>query len=178
MNRSAFYRTVRIGDKFDYRTNGLRCGYRYQVTSVERTSNPATFGIKHVAEFGGGCSIFSADEFVWRVSTGLPGADGVPVMLTNEPTGPGVYRIEDWIPFVIEIPTGLTIKYYGMYEQEHDPDDPDAPRAGLLLIELETEAVLHLEPWTGRETKRIAYSARVNDLFDQLVESIRIDRDR
>ncbi len=179
-SRTAFYDTVQVGDRFDYRTNGLRCGFRFKVSSVAATSSPRTFGIEDVSDYGGGCGRFVDDptvardvDFIWRVRPGIPGRDGVQVMLIDEPTGPGTYRIDDTVRLVIDVPEGMVISYFGYYEQEPDPDDPDGPDSGLLLIDVETGSVLHIDPDTGRETKRITTSRAVSDLFDQLIASIR-----
>ena len=179
-SRATFYDTVQVGDIFDYRTNGLRCGFRFKVTSVAATASPRTFGIEDVSDYGGGCGRFVDDptvardvDFIWRVRPGIPGRDGVQVMLIDEPTGPGTYRIDDTVRLVIDVPEGMVISYFGYYEQEPDPDDIDGPDSGLLLIDEETGSALHIDPDTGRETRRITTSRAVSDLFDQIMASIR-----
>ena len=99
-SRAALYDTVQVGDSFDYRMNGLRCGSRFRVTSVTTTASPRTFGVEYIRDYGGWCGGFVDDpgaaktvDFVWRVRPGIPGVDGVRVMLRNEPTGLGPVHI-------------------------------------------------------------------------------------
>ena len=99
-SRAASYDTVRVGDAFDYRTNGLDCGFRFKVTSLAATTSPRAFGIEFVRQFGGWCVGFVDDpgtamdvEFVWRVRPGIPGPDGIRVLLQREPVGEGTYRL-------------------------------------------------------------------------------------
>ena len=182
-SRAAFYDTVQVGDTFDYRTNGLRCGFRFRVTSVPATGAPTSFGIEDASGYGygGSCDYFPDDpgaakdvQFVWRTGPGIPSPDGVPVLLYGEPTGKGTYRLDEAVSYVIDIPAGIVITFGGMYHIEPDPDDPDQPRKGLLLIDVETGSVLHIDPDTGRESKRITTSRAVSDLFDQIIASIRM----
>ena len=93
-SRAAFYDTVTVGDRFDYRTNGLDCGFRFKVTSLGAPTTPRTFGIERIRRYGTRCGDAVDDpgaardvEFVWRVRTGLPGADGVRVLIPDEPIG-------------------------------------------------------------------------------------------
>ena len=51
-SRAAFYDTVKVGESFDYRTNGLECGLRFKVTSVATTTTP-TFGLEWVFLYRG-----------------------------------------------------------------------------------------------------------------------------
>ena len=111
ISRTAFYDTVQVGDRFDYRTNGIRCGFRFKVSSVAATSSLRTFGIEDVSDYGGGCGRFVDDptvardvDFIWRVRPGIPGRDGVQVMLIDEPTGQGTFRIDDTVRLVIDVP--------------------------------------------------------------------------
>ena len=57
-SRAAFYDTVRVGDRFDYQTNGILCAFRFTVTSVPETASPRTFGIERVNRYGGWCGEF------------------------------------------------------------------------------------------------------------------------
>ena len=54
-SRAAFYDTVKVGDRFDYQTNGIRCAFRFKVTSVAETASPKAFGIEFVNRYGGWC---------------------------------------------------------------------------------------------------------------------------
>ena len=73
-SRAAFYDTVAVGDSFDYRTNGLDCGFRFKVISVAATVSLRTFGIEYVSTYGGRCGSFPVDDpgavkdvdFVWK----------------------------------------------------------------------------------------------------------------
>ena len=98
-SRAAFYDTVKVGDSFDYRTNGLECGLRFKVTSVATTTTP-TFGLEWVFLYGGYCEGLDGMpgaardvEFVWGVGPGIPDPDGVNALLRNEPAGAGTYRL-------------------------------------------------------------------------------------
>ena len=82
-SRAAFYDTVKAGESFDYRTNGLECGLRFKVTSVATTTTP-TFGLEWVFLYGGYCEGLDGMpgaardvEFVWGVGPGIPDPDGV-----------------------------------------------------------------------------------------------------
>ena len=182
-SRASFYDTVQVGDTFDYRTNGLRCGFRFRVTSFAATAAPRSFGIEDASGYGygGSCDYFPDDpgtaknvDFVWRAGPGIPSPDGVPVLLYGEPTGKGTYRLDEGVSYVIDVPAGIVITFGGMYHIEPDPDDPDQPDSGLLLIDVETGSVLHIDPDTGRESRRVTTSRAVSDLFDQIIASIRV----
>ena len=55
-SRAGFYDGVQVGDSFDFRTYGLDCGFRFEVTSVSPGRSPRTFGIQRVGRFGQHCS--------------------------------------------------------------------------------------------------------------------------
>ena len=109
-SRAGFYDTVQVGDSFDYQTNGLDCGFRFKVTSIAATASPRTLGIEYARAYGGRCSVWVDDptaakdmHFVWKVPPGVPGPDGVRVLLPNEPAGEGTYRLDSGIPWVIDV---------------------------------------------------------------------------
>ncbi len=179
-SRADFYDMVQVGDTFDYRTNGLDCGFRFEVTSIGTTTGPRTFGIEDAASYGGWCSGFVDDpgaakpvEFIWRVRPGIPAADGVPVLLHGEPVGQGTYRLSEHWPWVIDVPAGLTIVYRGQVINEPDASRPDAPESTLVLKDVGTGSVLHIDPRTGRAGPAYITAPHLSDLFDQLIASIR-----
>ena len=77
-SRAAFYDTVRVGDRFDYQTNGILCAFRFTVTNVAETASPRSFGIEPVNSYGGWCGEFVDDpgaakavNFVWAPPSSL-----------------------------------------------------------------------------------------------------------
>ena len=179
-SRADFYDMVQVGDTFDYRTNGFDCGFRFKVTSIGTTTGPRTFGIEDAASYGAWCGSFVDDpgaakpvEFIWRVRPGIPAADGVPVLLHGEPVGQGTYRLSEHWPWVIDVPPGLTIVYRGQVINEPDASRPDAPESTLVLKDVGTGSVLHIDPRTGRAGPAYVTAPHVSDLFDQLIASIR-----
>ena len=178
-SRVAFYDTVQVGDTFDYRTNGLDCGFRFKVTSLGATATPRTLGIERLRRYGTRCGGFVDSpgaardvEFVWRVRTGIPGADGVRVMLVDEPTGPGTYRIARDLPWVIDIPAGAEIVFEGIWINA-PVEGSNLPNTAALLRDVATGSTLHIDPETGRAFHRFITSDEVDALFDQIAASIR-----
>ena len=184
-SRAAFYDTVQVGDSFDYRTNGLACGFRFKVASIGTQAPPRTFGIEYVRVYGGRCGDFVADpgaakdvHFVWKVPAGIPGPGGVRVLLTNEPAGEGTYRIDLGWPWVIDVPAGMQVIQDGSRVLEPAEDAPaDAPRSVVALLDADTGSWLSIDPATGVEVARSVTSAEVGALFDQIMASLRSARD-
>ena len=181
-SRAAFYDTVRVGDSFDYRTNGPDCAFRFKVTSVAAAATPRVFGIEYLRGYGGWCEDFVDDpgaatdvEFVWGVRPGIPGPDGVRALLRGEPAGEGTYRLYEGVPYVLDVPAGMRVIQNGMYYRDyyHLPPPPNAPRAHVTLTDADTRSVLLIDPDTGREIERRTTSLDVDALFDQIVASIR-----
>ena len=178
-SRSAFYDTVTVGDRFDYRTNGLDCGFRFKVTSLGAPTTPRTFGIERIRRYGTRCGDAVDDpgaardvEFVWRVRTGLPGADGVRVLIPDEPTGQGTYRIARNLPWVIDIPAGAEIVFEGI-RINRPVVGSNLPNTAALLRDVATGSTLHIDPETGRAFHRFITSDEADALFDQIAASIR-----
>ena len=182
-SRADFYDTVQVGDRFDYRTNGLRCGFRFKVTSVAATVSPTTLGIEIIRAYGGSCGGFVDDpgaartvDFVWGVRPGLPGLGGMRVMLRNEPTGPGTYRLDERYECVIDVPAGMQVIYDSHLHLEPSADaPPDAPRRSIILLDAETGSQLDIDPNRCTEILRITTSSAVGALFDQIIVSIRYE---
>ena len=180
-SRAGFYDTVQVGDSFDYRTNGPACGFRFNVTSIAATASPRTFGIEYVRAYGGRCSVWVDDpaavedmHFVWRVPAGVPGPDGVRVLLHNEPTGRGTYRLYPKGPWVIDVPAGMQVILKGLLVLEPAADAPaGAPRSAVVLLDAATDSSLAIDPATGRQAGRRVTSAGVHVLFDQIMASLR-----
>ena len=178
-SRAAFYNTIQVGDTFDYRTNGLDCGFRFKVASVAGTTTPRTLGLTYLRGYGTRCGGFVDNpgtahdvEFVWGVRTGLPGADGVRVMVVDEPTGPGTYRIARDLPWVIDIPAGTEIVFEGV-RLLAIVEGRDYPHKAVPLVDVETGSTLGIDVETGRDFYRNTTSDEVDALFDQIVDSIR-----
>ena len=178
-SRAAFYSTVQVGDTFDYRTNGLDCGFRFKVTSLGAPTTPRTFGIERIRRYGTRCGDAVDDpgaardvEFVWRVRTGLPGADGVRGLIPDEPTGQGTYRIATNLPWVIDIPAGAEIVFEGI-RINRPVVGSNLPNTAALLRDVATGSTLHIDPETGRAFHRFITSDEADALFDQIAASIR-----
>ena len=180
-SRTAVYDTVRVGDRFDYQTRGLDCGYRFKVTRVAATASPRTFGIEYLGRYGGRCSTTVEDptaakdvHFVWKPAAGVPGPGGVRDFILGEPAGPGAYRIHPGVPWVIDVPAGMQVILRGIAVAERSLGDPaDAPQSAVVLLDAATGSSLGINPDTGGETGRHATSAGVHALFDQIMASIR-----
>ena len=178
-SRATFYDTVKIGDTLDYRNLGLDCGFRFKVTSVTSTATPRSFGIERVRAYGHWCGSLEGDSgaardvtFVWGVRTGLPGADGVRVMVVDEPTGPGTYRIARDLPWVIDIPAGAEIVFEG-FLLNRPVVGSNLPVKTAVLMDVGTGSRLHIDPETGRDVYRFITSDEADTLFDQIAASIR-----
>ena len=179
-SRADFYDTVRVGDTFDYRTNGLNCGFRFKVASVAVTTSSRTFGIEYVRGYGGGCEGVAADpgavrdvHFVWGVSPGITGPDGVRRLLSGEPAGAGTYRLEETVQCLIDVPAGSVIFYGGIAEHGPDPAGSDAAVATVVIQDAEMSSWLHIDPDTCEEDFRGTKSPEADALFDQIMASIR-----
>ncbi len=179
-SRADFYDTVQIGHSFDYRTNGLDCGFRFKVASIAAAASTRTFGLENVNRYGGSCGGLVTDPgaakdvyFVWRVPHGVPAPDGVQLLLPGEPAGKGTYRLYPGVRYVIDVPAGSLIVLVGLYEMERDPARPHLPSRGIALNEPRTGSALHINPGTGEEFGRFAKSPEADLLFDQIMASIR-----
>ena len=181
-SRAALYDTVQVCDSFDYRMNGLRCGSRFRVTSVTTTASPRTFGVEYIRDYGGWCGGFVDDpgaaktvDFVWRVRPGIPGSDGMRVMLRNEPTGPGSYRLGEGARCVIDVPVGIQVIYDSHVLLAPSADaPPDAPRRVITLLDAETGAQLDIDSERCRGLGRTFTSPEVHASFDQIIASLRV----
>ncbi len=179
-SRADFYDIVQVGDAFDYRTNGFDCGFRFNVTSIGTTTGPRTFGIEDAGSYGGGCGSFIDDpgaakpvEFIWRVRPGVLGADGVRVLLNGEPVGQGTYRIDTYWRWVIDVPAGMRIIYHGVAINEPDVNRPDQPTSTLVLEDVDTGSVIHIDPSNGHTGQIYIIGTHPSTLFEQLIASIR-----
>ena len=180
-SRADFYDTVQLGDMFEYHTdNGGVCMVRFKVTSIGMTTSPRTFGIEQAAQYRTWCLPFVDDPaaplnvgFIWRVRPGIVGADGVRVLLNGEPVGQGTYRIDTYWPWVIDVPAGLTIVYHGVAINELDVNRPNQPESTLVLEDVDTGSVLHIDPSNGHTGQIYIIGPHPSTLFDQLIASIR-----
>ena len=179
-SRAAFYDTVKVGDAFDYRTNGLACSFRFEVTSVAPAATPRVFGVEHVQRSGDGCGGVVDDprtaqdvEFVWRVPPGPPGLGAVPLLLPGKPAGEGTYRIYEGVPFVVDVPAGRELTLGGYADLDFPRYPPSPSWAGVTLIDAATGSSLAIDPSTGTEVERVTTSPAVDAMFDQVMASIR-----
>lgn len=187
-SRGNFFDTVEVGDVFDYRTLGLLCAKRFRVTSIGPAASPRVFGITRVAQYGGWCSLWPDDpahprqvEFVWNVGTGMESRDGIRTLLYQEPTGEGTYRLFSKTAYVLDVPEDVQISLDGYLQFHADPNDPDGTDSSVLLTDVDTGSLLHIDPDTGKEISRYFEPGaltsdarqRVNEQFDQIVASIR-----
>ena len=180
-SRADFYDMVQVGDMFDYHTdNGGVCMVRFKVTSIGMTTSPRTFGIEQATQYRTWCLPFVDDPaaplnvgFIWRVRPGIVGADGVRVLLNGEPVGQGTYRIDTYWPWVIDVPAGLTIVYHGVAINELDVNRPNQPESTLVLEDVDTGSVLHIDPSNGHTGQIYIIGPHPSTLFDQLIASIR-----
>ena len=180
-SRADFYDMVQVGDMFEYHTdNGGVCMVRFKVTSIGMNTSPRTFGIEQAAQYRTWCLPFVDDPaaplnvgFVWRVRPGIVGADGVRVLLNGEPVGQGTYRIDNYWPWVIDVPAGMTIVYHGVAINELDVNRPNQPESTLVLEDVDTGSVLHIDPSNGHTGQIYIIGTHPSTLFDQLIASIR-----
>ena len=188
LDRSAMLDIMSVGDKFDFRTNGIDCGYRFEITSLPTSSsNPRVFGVQPVGlGYGGWCAMPIHDptsyrdvQFVWQVPPGRPTESPsrvvTPNLLYNEPVGPGTYQIADYFPLLIEVPPGHTL-VYGSYAKNELPHGVDGPSTSILLIDPRSGSILHIDPSTGEELKRHIVNPGGDNatvLFDHIISTIR-----
>ena len=174
VSRAALYDAVRVGDAFDFRTNGLDCGRRFSVTDVSTSATAMVFGIETVRAYGGWCDGVAADsvEFIWKVRPGIVGPDGVRVPLRDEPLTEGTYRLSPDVDFLFDVPEGVQVIVRGVYGCDC-PGDAEYTGPAVVLVDATTTSQLEINPKTGDELARRAVSSEVDDLFDQIVSSIR-----
>jgi len=179
-SRATFYDTVEVGDSFDYRTNGLDCSFRFEVTSVATAATPLVFGVEHVQRSGDGCG-GSVDDpraandvrFVWRVPPGPPGPGALPVLQRGQPSGEGTYRLYEGVPFVVDVPAGRELTLGGSADLDFPRYPPNRLWGMVTLIDASTGSILAIDPATGTEVERVTTSPAVDALFDQIMASIR-----
>ena len=180
-SRAAFYDAVRVGDSFDFRTYGLDCGFRFEVTSVAPSRSPRTFGVQRVGRFGERCSqiVDQPDtprdvHFVWGIRPAIKGSGRVLVLPYGEPAGPGTYRLDGRARCVFEVPPAMQVILEG-YAIGHPPAGfpPDAGHSAALLADAGTESRLGIDPERCLETGRRITSPEVDALFDQIAGSMR-----
>ncbi len=186
IDRSAFFNAMSIGDKFDFQTNGIDCGFRFEITQLPSPTNPRTIGIKPIGVGYGGWCEGPIDNptsprnvhFVWQVPPGLPTADPspntIPILIYDGPVGAGTYQVAQDVPLVIQVLEGHHIIFGGVYisEQEYGRDGPSH---GFYLHHVESGSVLHIDPDSGRETRRIIIhpgGVEAAALFDHIISTI------
>ena len=180
-SRADLYDTVQIGSSFDYRMNGVDCGFRFKVTNIAAAASARSFGLEYVNRYGRRCAgLFTVPGaakdvyFVWRVRHGVPSPDGVQRLLPGEAAGKGTYRLYPGVRYVIDVPAGGLIVLKALYEMARDPDRPHLPSRGILLVDPRTNSKLHINPERGTEFGRYAESPEAGALFDRIMASIRV----
>ena len=180
-SRAGFYDAVQVGDSFDFRTYGLDCGFRFEVTSVSPGRSPRTFGVQRVGRFGERCSqiVDQPDaprdvHFVWGIRPAIKGSGRVLVLPYGDPVGPGTYRLDGRARCVFEVPPAMQVILEG-YAIGHPPAGfpPDAGHSAALLADADTDSRLGIDPERCREAGRHVTSPEVDALFDQIVASMR-----
>ena len=152
------------------------------MTSVAATTSPRTFGIEIIRGYGGWCGGFVDDpgaaksvDFRWSVRPGIPGFDGLRVLIRNEPTGPGSYRLGEGGRCVIDVPVGTQVIFDSHVLLAPSADaPPDAPRRAITLLDAASGAALGIDSERCRQIGRTLTSPEVNALFDQLIASLRL----
>ncbi len=124
VSRAAFYETVAVGDVFELWVN-RNCFGRFRIAGIleEPAGMPRSrlFASEPIASSYALCfSSFTGDYpegdvlFRWRPKQGVMGADGIRVMLRDEPvTGPGTFRVAPYRPLVVDVPAGMTLASHG-----------------------------------------------------------------
>ena len=97
------------------------------------------------------------------------------VMLRNEPTGPGSYRLGEGARCVIDVPVGIQVIYDSHVLLAPSADaPPDAPRRVITLLDAETGAQLDIDSERCRGLGRTFTSPEVHASFDQIIASLRV----
>ena len=113
-------------------------------------------------------------QFVWAPPSGIPVEHGFRVMFTREKHGPGSYRLEYGLPFVIDVPPGNELLRDPTVTVELNSDDPpDFSGHVAVLIDVATGSYLGIDIATGKETHRVTTSPSADALFDQIMASMR-----
>ncbi len=181
-SRQTFYDTVAVGDTFDYKTKPRDCGFRFSVTRVSSTNSTKSFALDLVSEYGGRCRGFVDDpssahdvQFVWRPPPGIATREGVRELIEGEPVGPGTYKLWEPVPWVLDVPAGITITRGSVIEQSPEPDDPNPIYMTIMIHydEAGVRSTLHIDVRTGLEGWRAVHSPGAASVFDQIVDSIR-----
>ena len=181
-SRAGFYDGVQVGDSFDFRTYGLDCGFRFEVTSVSPGRSPRTFGVQRVGRFGERCSqiVDQPDaprdvHFVWGIRPAIKGSGRVLVLPYGDPVGPGTYRLDGRARCVFEVPPAMQVILEGVRHRSparrlsarRGPQRRTARRRrhGIAARQSIAERC--------RETGRRITSPEVDALFDQIAGSMR-----
>ena len=176
--RDALFDSILVGDMFDYQTSRLHCGFRFKVTSVASAASLWTFGIERTTQYGGSCPGF-VDEptaardvhFVWKTRAGIANGENRPrLLLHDEPTGHGTYRLVRDAPWIIDVPADGQVSLFGV-SMGHSPTGDTT--SGVRIEDPETGSRLFIDLDTGRETRRVATSPEADALFDKIMASIR-----
>ena len=172
---AAFYETVQAGDE--------RCWQRYRVTEVlaDPPGEPPRklFAIEDLPFFFSGCSGPISDgqdaiavEMRWSPPAARPGADGIAVMLLDQPVeGGATYRPAPFTTLVIDVPALMRlVRYTGLVVS--------GSGYTLGLMDVQSGSYLILDLHTGEQLKRRILTREgdardVDALFDKIVESAR-----
>ena len=95
------------------------------------------------------------------------------MLLNGEPVGQGTYRIDRYWRWVIDVPAGMRIVYHGVAINELDVNRPNQPESTLVLEDVETGSVLHIDPSNGHTGQIYIIGTHPRTLFEQLIASIR-----
>lgn len=183
VSRADFYDGVQVGDRFDYRPNGFRCSFRFEVTGIGETSVPRSLQIKSIRSFTSDCRGYPAARvpvtFVWGVTRDLPNLTGIrPLrqLRRGEPAGEGTYLLVSGLPYLMDVPAGIEIIYRGWDRREPHERAPFRRLSWIVLEDAETGALLYVYPDAGTGQQHTFTTRAVYDAFGQILASLRLAR--
>ena len=157
-SRADFYDMVQVGDMFDYRTdNGGVCMVPLQ--GDEHWDDHQPKNVWHRA----GHPVQDMVSAVRRRSRRPPeradsyGACAPALLVQTECACCSTASLsvrepiesDNYWPWVIDVPAGMTIVYHGVAINELDVNRPNQPASTLVLEDVDTGSVLHIDPSNG-----------------------------
>ena len=181
VSRADFYDGIEVGDRFDYRPNGLSCSFRFEVTGIGETTVLRSFLIEPLGGFASDCRGYPAARvrvtFVWGVPRDFPPLDTLPTLRRlrqGDPAGEGTYLLVSGLPYLIDLPTGIEVIYRGWDRREPDERAPGQRLSWIVLEEAATGALLYVYPAEGDGRHRTFTTRAVYDAFNQILASLRL----
>lgn len=183
-SKRSFYDAVAINDRFDFWMD-LECFFRFKVTGLPPGSDTIRrFTIEFIATTTVNSCVgvdepesLIAVEFRWNPAPGFLGADGIRILLGDEPTpGGGTYRLAQYSSVIIDVPSGMTVMLYGglvFSDGGMNATLEDVASGSVLLLDAGSGKELYRRVVTSEEEAG-APARDVNALFDQILESARL----